>query len=117
MNSSNHDGPYFLPLRGAPEKPRASGAKSARVPGDASRLSLVRASRNADGDWSADDYDVFEGKQQVGRITLTTEGPPGMPWFWEITARPNSTQNRGYAVSCDQAMREFRARWANPARF
>ena len=40
-----------------------------------------------------------------------------MPWFWEITARPESTQNRGYAVSCDQAMKELKARWANPASF
>jgi hypothetical protein len=44
-------------------------------------------------------------------------GVEGMPWLWEITARPESTQNRGYAVSCEQAMREFKARWANPARF
>src|SRR5262245_29565497 len=118
MNSSNQDGPYFLPLRGAPEKPHAPAAsKSARFRGDADQLSLVRASRNPDGDWPADDYDVFDGKRQVGRITLTTAGPSGMPWFWEITARPDSAQNRGYAVSCDQAMREFRARWANPARF
>ena len=44
-----------------------------------------------------------------------------MPWFWEITARPESTQNHGYAVSCavscEQAMKELKARWANPARF
>ena len=39
------------------------------------------ASRNRDGEWSSDDYDVFEGKQLVGRITLTPQAPEGRPWF------------------------------------
>ena len=38
------------------------------------------------------------------------------PWFWTITARPESNQNQGYAVSREQAMLEFNARWLNPAR-
>ena len=81
-------------------------------------LDLVRATRNESGEWSADDYDVFDGKQNVGRITLTPDGPPGMPWFWVITARDTkSTQNRGFAVSREQALKEFNARWLNPARF
>ena len=53
----------------------------------------------------------------IGHIVLSTQGPQGMPWFWEITAGPDSTQNRGYAVSCEQAMKELKARWANPAKF
>ena len=81
-------------------------------------LNLVRAPKNESGEWSADDYDVFDGKQRVGRITLTPQAPQGKPWFWVITARnPESTQNRGYAVSREQAMKEFNARWLNPARF
>lgn len=76
-------------------------------------LTLVRASRNRDGEWSSDDYDVFEGKQLVGRITLTPQAPEGP---WTITARPESNQNQGYAVSREQAMLEFNARWLNPAR-
>ena len=80
-------------------------------------LDLVRATRNESGEWSSDDYDVFDGKQHVGRISLTPDGPPGMPWFWVITARdPESTQNRGYAFSREQALKEFNARWLNPAR-
>ena len=80
-------------------------------------LTLTRAGKSRDGEWSTDDYDVFEGPRLIGHIVLSTQGPQGMPWFWEITARPESTQNRGYAVSCEQAMKELKARWANPARF
>ena len=82
----------------------------------ADSLTLVRASRNRDGEWSSDDYDVFEGKQLVGRITLVPQAPEGRPWLWTITARPESSQNQGYAVSREQAMLELNARWLNPAR-
>ena len=81
-------------------------------------LDLVRTPKNPSGEWSADDYDVFDGKVKIGRITLTSQAPPGTPWFWVITARDAaSTQNRGYAVSLEQALKELNARWRNPARF
>lgn len=118
MNSSDPDGPYFLPLRGGPDRPRAAEASApGRTVRDMGALTLTRAGKSRDGEWSTDDYDVFEGPRLIGHILLSTQGPQGIPWFWEITARPESTQNRGYAVSCDQAMKELKARWANPARF
>jgi hypothetical protein len=80
-------------------------------------LTLARAGKTAEGEWSADDYDVLEGHRLIGRITLRTQTPQGMPWFWMITARPDSAQNRGYAVSREQALKELRARWANPSKF
>jgi hypothetical protein len=113
MNSPDHDGPFFLPLRGGPEHSRTPETSTFS---DVNKLSLTRAVKTREGEWSADEYDVLEGNRRVGRIALTAQGPQGMPWLWEITARPESTQNRGYAVSCEQAMREFKARWANPAR-
>ena len=79
-------------------------------------LTLMRASRNREDEWSPDDYDVFDGKHLVGRITLSPQPPEGRPWFWTITARPENSQNQGYAVSREQAMLEFNARWLNPAR-
>ena len=57
-----------------------------------------------------------DGSQHVGRIVLTAQAPQGMPWSWTITARPDSAQNRGFAVSLEQAMRELTARWVNPSR-
>ena len=106
--------PFSCPYVEARSTPRTSGTSAFS---DASKLSLTRAVKTREGEWSADEYDVLEGNRRVGRIVLTAQGPQGMPWLWEITARPESTQNRGYAVSCEQAMREFKARWANPARF
>ena len=85
--------------------------------GKARKLTLSRVPKDRDGEWSADDYDVFDGNQHVGRIVLTTQAPQGIPWSWTITARPDSAQNRGFAVSLEQAMRELTARWVNPSRF
>jgi hypothetical protein len=110
------NGPYFISrTRGTPDTPRDLAA-SVRKMIDASKLRLIRVAESRDGEWSADDYDVFDGHQHVGRIALSRQAPQGMPWFWAITARPESEQNRGFAVSCEQAMRELRARWANPSK-
>ena len=119
MRSSDKNGPYFISrIHGGSDNSWAlGGTKSARTERGTSTLTLMRASKSRAGEWSTDDYDVFEGNQHIGRIILTTQAPQGMPWFWAITARPESTQNRGYAVSCEQAMKELRARWANPSRF
>jgi hypothetical protein len=117
MNSPNEDGPFFIPLRGGPARTVSEAARPAQPVAKAAKLTLSRVPKDRDGEWSADDYDVFDGSQHVGRIVLTTQAPQGMPWSWTITARPDSTQNRGFAVSLEQAMRELTARWANPSRF
>ena len=118
MNSSDPDGPYFLPLRGGPDRPRAAEASApGRTVRGMGALTLTRAGKSRDGEWSTDDYGRVRGTPPHWPYLPSTQGPQGMPWFWEITARPESTQNRGYAVSCDQAMKELKARWANPARF
>ena len=116
MRSSDKNGPFSISrMRRNPDHSRDLGqTRSARTIGT---LTLTRVAKSHDGEWSADDYDVFEGNQHVGRIILTTKASQGMPWFWAITARPDSTQNRGYAVSREQALKELKARWANPSRF
>jgi hypothetical protein len=79
-------------------------------------LVSARKSRGA-GHWGKDDYDVRLGDGSgpvVGRIMRHPQAPEAQPWFWTITAReqPPSVYNRGYAVSREQAMRYFKARWS-----
>ena len=87
-------------------------------PSNISQFVLVSA-RNSRGaeHWSKDDYDVRLGDGRgpvVGRILLHPQTPQDLPWFWTITAReiPPSVYNHGYSATREQAMADFKTRWA-----
>ena len=86
--------------------------KKKKEPDPKRTLLLKRAPKGRAGEWSPDDYDVFDGKRIVGRIMLHPQGPEGRPWFWSIISRvPQSTDDRGYSATREQAMADFKARW------
>ena len=62
-----------------------------------------------------DAYDVHDSHGKiVGRIMLHPQAPKNQPWFWTIVAReiPPSVHNHGYSATREQAMADFKTRWA-----
>jgi hypothetical protein len=83
--------------------------------GSLDQFVLIKASKSRGGVWSDDDYYVRDRAHKVvGRIMLHPQAPKDQPWFWTITAREiqPSVHNRGYSATREQAMADFKARWA-----
>ena len=76
---------------------------------------LIKAGKSRGGVWSDDDYYVRDRVHKVvGRIMLHPQAPKDKPWFWTIVAReiPPSVHNHGYSATREQAMADFKTRWA-----
>jgi hypothetical protein len=99
--------------KAASRRPNAAVQSAVERTMMAAMLSLKRASKSrAIGEWSAEDYNVFDGDRLIGHIVRATITPPGRPWFWAITKRdPQRPTDRGYAATLDKAMAAFKAAW------
>lgn len=64
------------------------------------------------GEWSDQEFDVFDGDVLVGHILRSQAASSDRPWLWTITDRtPGGGENRGYAKSLDAAMSELTSHW------
>jgi hypothetical protein len=59
------------------------------------------------GPWSETDFDVFEGKRDVGRIFQQADGQ----WFWGVAFHVTHRKSCGHAPSLDEAKAAFRAEY------
>jgi hypothetical protein len=76
-------------------------------------FTLVRTDKSRGG--GDDDYDVCDGDKVIGRIVRHPQAPMEAPWFWVIVAEgftPSWLMDRGYAVSREQALAQFRTQWS-----
>ena len=74
---------------------------------------ILAPARRYFGFGDKNDYVVLGSDRVIGRIFRPPQAPEGQPWFWTITAMeyPSSVYNKGYSVSREQAMADFKARW------
>jgi len=86
--------------------------------GQHTKLMLVlRRTMNSptSGEWSDQEFDVFDEDALVGRILRSHAASSDRPWLWMIIGRsPDGVENRGYATSLEVAMSELTSRWEAP---
>ena len=61
------------------------------------------------GSWQDEDYDVFDGEREVGRVYLVTGRGGRESWFWGVSFQVTKRKSYGYATSLDDAKAAF---WA-----
>ena len=57
---------------------------------------------------------MYDGDKVIGRIVRHPQPPMETPWFWVIKAEGRNRSwltDRGYAISRERALAQFRARW------
>jgi hypothetical protein len=77
-------------------------------------LVLRHASKRSSGTWGPDDYDVFAGDWDIGRIFKPRAGVPEVhPWMWTITAAVvmPALPSHGFSASLDEAKARFAETW------
>jgi hypothetical protein len=63
------------------------------------------------GDWSHNDFDVFDGEREVGRIYLIDKLGDEESWFWDVSFMLTGRASYGRAYSLDGAKAAFRAEY------
>jgi hypothetical protein len=78
------------------------------VPAPALMLRRASASRKG-GHWQHEDYDVFDGDSDVGRIYLVDGYGGRETWFWGVSFQVTKRKSYGYADSIEEAKAAVRA--------
>jgi hypothetical protein len=73
-------------------------------------ITVVRASKFIDNEYSEDSFALFEGDRCVGHVLRASQAPQGKPWFWTIFTRGEDTPDRGYAATRERAIENAKAR-------
>ena len=61
------------------------------------------------GPWKHEDYDVFDGDRDVGRIYRVNAADE--IWFWGVSFQLTGRKSYGHAASLDEAKAAFRAEY------
>jgi hypothetical protein len=71
------------------------------------------------GPWQQEDYDVFDGEQNVGRIYCVNAYAGKESWFWGVSFQLTGRKSYGDAPTLDAAKAAFKAeyeRWQRERR-
>lgn len=75
-------------------------------------LTIRRANVSAKGGhWRHEDYDVFDGEREIGRIYLVDGCDGKESWFWGVSFQVTKRNSYGYATSLEEAKAAFRAQY------
>jgi hypothetical protein len=77
-------------------------------------LTLRRADvSRISGTWQEEDFDVFDGERDVGRVYLVDGYGGKETWFWGVSFQLTGRKSYGYAASLDAAFKAEYAAWKN----
>jgi hypothetical protein len=63
------------------------------------------------GHWQDEDYDVFDGERDIGRVYLVDGFGGTETWFWGVAFHVTKRKSYGYATSLDAAKAAFKAEY------
>lgn len=64
------------------------------------------------GEWSDQEFNVFDGDALVGRILRSQVASSDSPWLWTIVGSPSDNAcNRGYSKNLETALSEMTSQW------